>query len=104
MLFLNPGVLQKGLPVLGVEYGTELIPEGSSFVPVDTPAADGETQIPGVNIVPKAKNNPGQIWRGTPNIGMDNEDILEELGISKEIVEKMYAEGKLGKRDYFETK
>lgn len=161
MLFLNPGVLQKGLPVIGVEYGTELIPEGSSFVPVDTPAAeiveaainkfcsehtseeaeallsangvpcsrlldyeqavnhphykarevfttwtaaDGETQIPGVNIVPKVKNNPGQIWRGAPNIGMDNEDIMEELGISKEIVEKMYAEGKLGQRGYFETK
>jgi len=40
MLFLNPGVLQKGLPVIDVEYGTELIPEGSSFVPVDTPAAE----------------------------------------------------------------
>lgn len=161
MLFLNPGVLQKGLPVLGLEYGSELFPAGSSFVPVDTPAAevmeaaiakfcaehtaeeaenllsangvpcsrllnyeealkhpqyqarevfttwtaaDGVTPIPGVNVVPKIKNNPGQIWRGAPNIGMDNDDILEELGIEKTIVEKMYAEGKLGKRDYFETK
>ncbi|NLI91281.1 MAG: crotonobetainyl-CoA--carnitine CoA-transferase [Peptococcaceae bacterium] len=46
-------------------------------------AADGITPIPGVNIVPKIKNYPGQIWRGAPNIGMDNEDILEELGIPR---------------------
>jgi len=161
MLFLNAGVLQKGLPVLGLEYGSELFPAESAFIPVNTPAAevleaaisrfcsehtaeeaetllssngvpcsrllsyedainhphyqardvfttwtaaDGETQIPGVNIVPKVKNYPGQIWRGAPNIGMDNDDIMQELGISKEIVEKMYAEGKLGKHDYFETK
>lgn len=160
MLFLNPGVLQRGLPVLGLEYGSELFPEGSSFIPVDTPAAEvmeaainkfcadhtaeeaetllcaggvpcsrlmnyeeavnhphyqsrevfttwtaanGQTQIPGVNIVPKIKNNPGQIWRGAPNIGMDNEDILAELGIENSVIEKMYAEGKLGKRDYFEN-
>jgi L-carnitine CoA-transferase len=161
MLFLNPGVLKKGLPILGLEYGSELFPEGSSFVPVDTlaaevfeaainefckahtaeeaeailaskgvpcsrllnyadavshphyqarevfttwTAADGATQIPGVNIVPKTKNHPGQIWRGAPNIGMDNEDILEELGIPKETMDKLYAEGKLGRREYFESK
>jgi L-carnitine CoA-transferase len=161
MLFLNTGVLERGLPILGLEYGSELFPEGSSFVPVDTPAAemmeaaiekfcsehtaeeaesllcangvpcsrllnyedavnhphyqarevfttwtaaDGKTQIPGVNIVPKIKNNPGQIWRGAPNIGMDNEDILRELGIPRAIIDKMYAENKLGKRKYFESK
>ena len=161
IIFLNASILMKGLPLLGIEYGSELVPEGSSFIPVGTPAAeimevainkfcsehtaeeaeaamieygvpcsrllnyedavihphykarevfttwiavDGETQIPGVNVVPKIKNNPGQIWRGAPNIGMDNDDIMEELGIPKETVQKMYVEGKLGKRDYFETK
>lgn len=161
MLFLNAGVLQKGLPLLGIEYGSELIPEGSAYVPVNTPAAelleaainkfcsehtaeeaetafvnhgvpcsrlldyeaavnhphykarevfttwtaaDGETQIPGVNIVPKVKNNPGQIWRGAPNVGMDNDELLAELGIASDIIEKMYAEGQLNKRPYFESK
>lgn len=160
VLFLNAGVLERGLPLLGLEYGSELFPKGSSFVPVDSPAAevleqaleqfcnthtaeeaeellasrgvpcsrvlsydeavkhphyqarevfttwtaaDGKTQIPGVNIVPKLKNYPGQIWRGAPNVGMDNEDILSELGVPQETIDKMYREGKLGKRDYFET-
>jgi L-carnitine CoA-transferase len=144
-----------------LEYGSELFPEGSSYIPVETPAAeamenaiekfcskhtaeeaedflaangvpcsrilnyeeavdhphykarnvftiwtaaDGKTKIPEVNIVPKIKNFPGQIWRDAPNIGMDNEDILNELGIPKEVINKMYSEGKLGKREYFETK
>lgn len=161
MLFLNAGVLRKGLPVLGLEYGTELFPEGSALVPVNTPAADvleealakfcaehtaeeaeellagsgvpcsrllnyedavnhphyqarevfttwtaadGVTPIPGVNIVPKVKHYPGQIWRGAPNIGMDNEDILKELGIPEATMQKMYAEGNLGQREYFESK
>ena len=38
-----------------------------------------------------------------PSIGMDNEDILEELGFGKDMAERMYREGKLGKRAYFET-
>jgi L-carnitine CoA-transferase len=161
LLFLGAGVLKNGLPVLGLAYGSEMFPEGSSLVPVDTPpaemlegalntfcaehtakeaeelfcangvpcsrlmnyedalnhphyqarevfttwtAADGVTPIPGVNIFPKVRNYPGQIWRGAPNMGMDNEDILAELGIPKETIEKMYAEHKLGKRDYFESK
>ena len=66
-------------------------------------AADGVTDIPGVNVMPKLANYPGRVWRGAPSIGMDNEDILEELGFGKETAEKMYREGKLGKREYFET-
>ena len=34
--------------------------------------------IRGVNVVPRMKNNPGQIWRGMPLVGADNEDILDE--------------------------
>lgn len=65
-------------------------------------AADGKTQIPGVNIMPKIKNNPGQIWRGAPNIGMDNDDILEELGYDADTIQGMYDAGLLSKKDYFE--
>lgn len=38
-----------------------------------------DESIRGVNVVPCMKNNPGQIWRGMPLVGADNEDILEEL-------------------------
>lgn len=160
VLFLGAGAVAKGLAVLGLKYGSEDFPEGSTLIPVDTPAAekvekamadfvaehtaaeaekafvdagvpcsrlmdyesartnpqyvarevfttwkaaDGVTDIPGVNVMPKLKNHPGQIWRGAPSIGMDNEDILEELGFGKDMAERMYREGKLGKRAYFET-
>ncbi len=36
------------------------------------------------NIVPRAKNNPGKIWREAPLSGQDSEDILRELGYSDE--------------------
>ena len=65
-------------------------------------AADGKTQIPGVNVMPKLANNPGQVWRGAPNIGMDNSDILGELGYSDEEIASMYADGLLDQKDYFE--
>jgi L-carnitine CoA-transferase len=36
------------------------------------------------------KNNPTQIWRGGPTIGMDNETILNELGYSNEEIDALY--------------
>ena len=158
-LFLGAGAVERGLAILGLEYGSELFPAGSTFVPVNTPAAekleaamdayvsthtaeeveaafcaarvpcsrlmnyeqartnpqyiardvfttwtaaDGKTPIPGVNVMPKLANNPGKVWRGAPNIGMDNEDILGELGYSAEEIAAMYSEGLLDKKDYFE--
>ena len=55
--------------------------------------------LKGVAVLPPVKNNPGQIWRGAPKLGQDNEDILEELGYSNEEIEAMYAEGKIGKAE-----
>jgi len=158
-LFLGGGAVERGLGILGLEYGSEDFPAGSSLVPVNTPAgdkleaalqayvsthtaeeveaafcaarvpcsrlmnyeqaktnpqylarevfttwtaADGKTQLPGVNVMPKLANNPGQIWRGAPNIGMDNEDILTELGYSQEQIASMYSEGLLDSKEYFE--
>ena len=40
---------------------------------------ESEQTLKGVAVLPPVKNNPGQIWRGAPKLGQDNEDILEEL-------------------------
>lgn len=53
-------------------------------------AVDGR-KVKGINIVPKLKNYPGQIWRGCPTTGMDNEDILEEAGFTAAEIESFYA-------------
>ncbi len=37
----------------------------------------------GPNVMPKFKNNPGQIWRGMPSHGMDTTDILKILDTAK---------------------
>ena len=65
-------------------------------------AADGKTRIPGVNVMPKLKNNTGKVWRGAPNIGMDNEDILSELGYAPGEIQAMYQAGRLDRKEYFE--
>lgn len=159
ILFLGAGSVERGLDVLGLKYGTEEFPAGSSLVPIESPgakileealeqylschtaeeaeaafcaarvpcsrlmnyegaashphylarevftewkAADGVTNIPGVNVMPKLKNNPGCIWRGAPSVGMDNEDILFELGYTENQLEKWYADGIISKMPYFE--
>ena len=158
-LFLGSGAVERGLSILGLEYGSEDFPAGSSLVPINTPAgdkleaaleayvsthtaeevesafcaarvpcsrlmdyeqaknnpqyiarevfttwsaADGKTRIPGVNVMPKLKNNPGKVWRGAPNIGMDNEDILSELGYAPGEIQAMYQAGLLDRKEYFE--
>lgn len=50
-------------------------------------------ELTGQNVTPKLKRNPGRIWRGCPLPGMDNEDILGELGYTQADIEAMYAEG-----------
>ena len=37
----------------------------------------------GPNVMPKFKNNPGQIWRGMPSHGMDTAAILKNIGYSE---------------------
>ncbi|WP_258361132.1 L-carnitine CoA-transferase [Moorella sulfitireducens (nom. illeg.)] len=56
---------------------------------VEWEKVNGE-KFKGINVFPKFKNNPGRIWRGAPGIGMDNEDILSELGYSPEDIEELY--------------
>lgn len=51
--------------------------------------------IKGPRVVPVLKNNPGQIWRGMPLLGQDNDDILEELGFDKEYAQALYDSKKM---------
>lgn len=41
-------------------------------------------RMTGVRPTPCFANNPSKIWRGTPVLGMDNEDLLEEIGYTGE--------------------
>lgn len=159
ILFLGAGSVERGLKLLGLDYGSELFPEGASLVPIESAgakvledalhayfathtaaeaeeafnavrvpcsrlmdyeqaknnpqyiarevfttwkAADGKTDIPGVNVMPRLKNHPGQIWRGAPNVGMDNEAVLTELGYGESEIKKMYDDGLLSAMPYFE--
>jgi L-carnitine CoA-transferase len=52
-----------------------------------------EQTIKGVNLVPKFKNNPGQIVRGGPKYAADTLDVLREFGYSEEEIEGFHAKG-----------
>ena len=58
----------------------------------------GGGEIIGQNVTPKFKNRPGRIWRGCPTVGMDNDDILAELGCTQEEIDACYAEGVVAKK------
>ena len=49
--------------------------------------------IKGLGLINKFKNNPSEIWRGAPLFGMDNRDILRDLGYSEEEVNDLYDRG-----------
>ena len=157
-LFANgPGPMKKAIDFFGLEYGSDLFPEGTTAAHLGTPAApvfdaaveaycaehtaaevdeamgrigvpcseimsyrtmenhphylarntwiewetvDGKT-AKGCTAVPRFKNNPQQIWRGCPSQGMDNEDVLADIGIVDEKrIESLYEKGILRKSDY----
>lgn len=50
-------------------------------------------KVKGPDVIPKFSLTPGSIWRGAPLLGQDTEEILTELGYSKEEIEKMEEEG-----------
>lgn len=54
-------------------------------------------KVKGPNIFPKFKNNPGQIWRPMPTLGMDTEDILREAGYSIEGIQELCEKGVIKK-------
>lgn len=56
------------------------------------------SDIKGIGVVPKFAKNPGQIFRGSPTYGMDNEDVLSEIGLSEEVIKNLYEKGILAKK------
>lgn len=55
-------------------------------------AMDGRT-CKGPNVMPKFKNNPGQIWRGMPSHGMDTTDILKNIGYNENDIRGLVDKG-----------
>lgn len=67
---------------------------------VEWDTVDGK-HVKGCASVPRFKKSPAQIWRGCPSQGLDNEDILEEAGITdSSYIEGLYEKGILRKSDY----
>ena len=54
-------------------------------------------KLKGVGVFPKFKNNPGKVWRGLPSVGMDNEDVLLDIGYTQEQIDALYQCGAIGK-------
>lgn len=61
-----------------------------SLIKVDSAVLDGEVYVS--NIYPRAKNNPGKVWRKCPKGGEDTRDILEDLGYSGEEIDAFMAQ------------
>lgn len=155
-IIIGAGVLKKAIPLMGLEYGSELFPAGIPKIALGTEAAEvfdaavkaffaertaadaekelldksipcsrsltyadiesdphvkarntfiewenvrGET-VTGLTPFPRFKNNPAVIWRGCPTIGMDNEDILADIGITDErYIEDLYEKHVVQKKD-----
>ena len=49
--------------------------------------------VTGLGLINKFKNNPSKIWRGAPLFGMDNRDILRDLGYTDEEIDGLYEKG-----------
>ena len=58
---------------------------------------DTDQVLKSVGPIPKFKNNPSQIFRSGPSYGMDNEDVLSELGFSDDEIKAFY-EGEIIKK------
>lgn len=146
MLIISSGVMERALPLFGLEYGSKEFPRRAVyrvFEPegpkleqaikdycAQRTAEEVEQELSAVgapvmrmlkfdqmlthphyvaretlttsrnsrnqeviccNIMPKLKNNPGQIWRRAPKWGEDNADILSELGYTPEQTQEFYA-------------
>lgn len=49
--------------------------------------------VKGVNMIPKFKKNPGQIFRGGAKYGTDNEDVMHEFGYTDKEIKALYEKG-----------
>ncbi len=58
----------------------------------------GGRRIKGVAPIPRFRNNPSQIFRSGHTYGMDNEDVLSELGYSENEIKAFYDKGVIKKK------
>lgn len=65
----------------------EVISEWTSF--------KGE-KVKSVGPVPKFKNYPAKIWRAAPYLGMDNEEILSQIGFTNDEISSLYEKKVIG--------
>ena len=68
-----------------------------SIIEVDDPLMGRKWKS--VRPTPYFKRDTSQIWRGTPILGMDNEDLLDEVGYTAEEISKLYENGIIRKDD-----
>ncbi|MCL2807391.1 MAG: L-carnitine CoA-transferase [Coriobacteriia bacterium] len=59
---------------------------------LDWQTQEGE-EFKGLNVFPRFKNNPGQVWRPMPAQGQDTQDVLAGLGYSNEQVSQLASNG-----------
>jgi len=55
---------------------------------LDWETEDGQT-FHGLNVFPRFKNNPGQVWRPLPRHGQDSADVLSKLGYTDEQISEL---------------
>ncbi|MGW8814378.1 CoA transferase [Gordonia terrae] len=55
-------------------------------------------QLTYVGAVPQFSRHPSNTWRPAPWTGMDNEEVLKQLGYDEERISKMYSDGIIGRK------
>lgn len=55
-------------------------------------------RVKGVGIIPKFSATPGQVWRGAPGLGQDNDEILAALGYGREAIAALREAGVIGEK------
>lgn len=53
--------------------------------------------LKGITTIPRFKNRPGEVFRGSPTLGMDNKEILNSLGYDDDEIAALAEKGTLGK-------
>lgn len=77
-------------------FNLKMMSENSHFKAREVFAEWDDAQygkVKGVNVFPRAKNNPPKIWRGAPLYGQDNADVLKEFGYNDDEIDALYEKG-----------
>lgn len=67
---------------------------------IKIPYHNGNGECYASNIVPKFKNNPGQVWRMAPAWGGDSRDILEDIGYTTEQIDELFEKKAISESEF----